>query len=41
MTPTRSAIPLGDMVDAGVTNVGEGERWFAEFAGSLTWDETP
>lgn len=32
MTPWQFAAMLGDMVDAGVTNTGEGERFFAEMA---------
>lgn len=32
MTPYQFAALLGRMVDAGVTNCGEGERFFAEMA---------
>jgi hypothetical protein len=35
MTPYQFVGLLGDMVDAGITNVGEGERYFAEMARRL------
>jgi hypothetical protein len=35
MTPWQFAALLGKMVDAGVTNTGQGERFFAEMARGL------
>jgi hypothetical protein len=32
MTPWQFAALLGEMVDVGITNVGEGERFFAQMA---------
>ncbi|MFE9735446.1 hypothetical protein ACFYO9_33885 [Streptomyces sp. NPDC005863] len=36
LTPWQLCALLGDMVDAGITNVGEGERFFADMARQLT-----
>ena len=35
MTPWQFAALLGQMADAGITNTGQGERFFAEMARSL------
>ncbi|MFJ3950251.1 hypothetical protein ACIPXV_09300 [Streptomyces libani] len=35
LTPHQFCALLGDMIDAGMANVGEGERFFAEMARSL------
>jgi hypothetical protein len=32
MSPWKFAALIGDMVDAGITNVGEGERYFQQMA---------
>jgi hypothetical protein len=35
LSPWQFCALLGEMVDADITNVGEGERWFADLARSL------